>query len=317
MVSIMEADRLLGVELRHLLALQAIAEHGSFGRAASALGYTQSAISQQVAALERAVGEKLIERPGGPRPVSLTEAGLLLLRHAEAIVARMKAAQADLAAFAEGAAGPLRVGTYQSVSTRLLPALVRRFKEAFPKVEIELSESAIDDELEARVERGEVDLSFVMLPMREAPLDSAQLLVDPYVLLVPRGSSLAGRAKPPSLREIAKEPLIGYRQCRSMEGVETAIRRAGGEPRIVFRSDDNGTVQGLVGAGIGVALVPRLTLQPPDGTIEVVELGELVPPRLVGIAWHRDRYRTPAARAFIETAQDLCAENAEELLAAA
>jgi DNA-binding transcriptional LysR family regulator len=313
----MEADRLLGVELRHLLALQAIAEHGSFGRAAAVLGYTQSAISQQVAALERAVGEKLIERPGGPKPVSLTEAGLLLLRHAEAIVARMKAAQADLAAFAEGAAGPLRVGTYQSVSTRLLPAIVRRFKDAFPKVEIELSESAIDDELEARVERGEVDLSFVMLPMREAPLDSAQLLVDPYVLLVPRSSPLAGRAKPPSLREIAKEPLIGYRQCRSMEGVETAIRRAGGEPRIVFRSDDNGTVQGLVGAGIGVALVPRLTLQPPDGTIEVVELGELVPPRLVGIAWHRDRYRTPAARAFIETAQDLCAENAEELLAAA
>jgi DNA-binding transcriptional LysR family regulator len=312
----MESDRLLGVELRHLLALQAIAEHGSFGGAARALGYTQSAISQQVAALERAVGEKLIERPGGPRPVSLTEAGLLLLRHAEAIVARMKAAQADLAAFAEGAAGPLRIGTYQSVSARLLPVLVRRFKEEFPKVEIELSESAIDDELEARLERGEVDLSFVMLPMNEAPLEAEQLLVDPYVLLVPAGSSLAGRAKPPSLREIAKQPLIGYRQCRSMEGVETAIRRAGAEPRIVFRSDDNGTVQGLVGAGIGVALVPRLTLQPTDGTIEVVALGDLVPPRLVGIAWHRDRYRTPAARAFVQTAQQLCAENAVELVAA-
>jgi len=313
----MESDLLLGVELRHLLALQAIAEHGSFGRAARALGYTQSAISQQVAALERAVGEKLIERPGGPRPVSLTEAGQLLLRHAEAIVARMKAAQADLAAFSDGAAGPLRIGTYQSVSARLLPALVRRFKEAFPKVEIQLSESAIDDELEGRLERGEVDLSFVMLPMREAPLDSTQLLVDPYVLLVPADSPLAGRAKPPTLREIAKQPLIGYRQCRSMEGVETAIRRAGAEPRIVFRSDDNGTVQGLVGAGIGVALVPRLTLQPTDGSIEVIELGELVPPRLVGIAWHRDRYRTPAARAFVETAQDLCAAGSDELLAAA
>jgi DNA-binding transcriptional LysR family regulator len=312
----MESDRLLGVELRHLLALQAIAEHGSFGRAARALGYTQSAISQQVAGLERAVGEKLIERPGGPRPVSLTEAGQLLLRHAEAIVARMKAAQADLAAFAEGAAGPLRIGTYQSVSARLLPVLVRRFKEEFPKVEIELSESAIDDELEARLERGEVDLSFVMLPMNEAPLEAEQLLVDPYVLLVPAGSPLASRAKPPSLREIAKQPLIGYRQCRSMEGVETAIRRAGAEPRIVFRSDDNGTVQGLVGAGIGVALVPRLTLQPTDGTIEVVGLGDLVPPRLVGIAWHRDRYRTPAARAFVQTAQQLCAENAVELVAA-
>src|SRR3954464_3387252 len=210
MGSIMEPDRLLGVELRHLLALQAIAEHGSFGRAARALGYTQSAISQQVAALERAVGEKLIERPGGPRPVSLTEAGQLLLRHAEAILARMKAAQADLAAFSEGAAGPLRIGTYQSVSARLLPALVKRFKDAFPKVEIQLSESAIDDELEARGERGEGALSLVMLPMNEAPLEAAQLLVDPYVLLVPTGSRLAGRGKPPSLREIAKEPLIGY-----------------------------------------------------------------------------------------------------------
>jgi DNA-binding transcriptional LysR family regulator len=314
MASIMEPDRLLGVELRHLLALQAVAREGSFGRAAIKLGYTQSAVSQQIQALERAVGERLIERPGGPRPVSLTEAGQLLLRHAEAIVARMKAAQADLAAFSEGAAGPLRIGTYQSVSARLLPALVRRFKEAFPKVEIQLSESAIDDELEARVERGDVDLSFVMLPMNEAPLEAAQLLVDPYVLLVPTGSRLAGRAKPPSLREIAKEPLIGYRQCRSMAAVETAIRRAGAEPRIVFRSDDNGTVQGLVGAGIGVALVPRLTLQPTEG-VEVIDMGDLLPPRLVGIAWHRDRYRTPAARAFVETAQDLCAGDALVLAA--
>src|ERR1044071_2931537 len=223
MGSIMEPDHLLGVELRHLLALQAIAEHGSFRGAATALGYTQSAISQQIAALERAVGEKLIERPGGPRPVSLTAAGELLLRHAEAIVARMKAAQADLAAFADGAAGPLRVGTYQSVSARLLPALVRRFKEQFPKVDFQLSESASDDELEAGLERGEVDLSFVMLPMNEGPLEAEQLLVDPYVLIVPAGSPLGGRPKPPSFREVAQEPLIGYRQCRSMAAVELAI----------------------------------------------------------------------------------------------
>jgi DNA-binding transcriptional LysR family regulator len=96
----------------------------------------------------------------------------------------MKAAQADLATFAEGEAGPLRVGTYQSVSARLLPTLVRSFKEEFPLVDVQLSESAIDEELEARLERGEVDLSFVMLPMHEAPLEAAQLLVDPYVLIV-------------------------------------------------------------------------------------------------------------------------------------
>jgi DNA-binding transcriptional LysR family regulator len=316
MLSIMEPDRLSGVELRHFLALQAVGEHRSFGRAAKALGYTQSAISQQIAALERAVGEKLVERPGGPRAVSLTEAGQLLLRHAEAIVARMKAAQADLAAFAEGEAGPLRIGTYQSVSARLLPVLVRRFKEQFPKVDVQLSESAIDDELEARLERGEVDLSFVMLPMNEAPLEAVQLLVDPYVLIVPADSPLAGRPKPPSLREIGRQPLIGYRHCRSMAAIETAIRRAGAEPRIVFRTDDNGTVQGLVGAGVGVALVPRLTLQPTDGSLQVIDMRDLLPPRLIGIAWHRDRYRTPAARAFVELAQELCAANSAELVAA-
>jgi DNA-binding transcriptional LysR family regulator len=316
MGSIMEADRLHGVELRHLLALQAVAAHRSFGRAAEALGYTQSAVSQQIAALERAVGEKLVERPGGPRAVSLTEAGRLLLRHAEAIVARMQAAQADLAAFAEGAAGPLRVGTYQSVSARLLPALVRRFKEQFPLVDVQLSESTIDEELEGRLERGEVDLSFVMLPLLEAPLEAVQILVDPYVLIVAKDSPLAGRAKRPSLREIAQEPLIGYRACRSMEGIEIALRRAGGDPRIVFRTDDNGTVQGLVGAGVGIALVPRLTLQPPDGSVEVIDMSDVLPPRLIGIAWHRDRYRTPAARAFAEMAQELCAGDQFERVAA-
>jgi len=311
----MEPDRLLGVELRHLLALQAIAEHGSFGRAARALGYTQSAVSQQIAFLERAVGEKLVERPGGPRAVSLTEAGRLLLRHAEAIVARMKAAQADLAAFAEGAAGPLRVGTYQSVSARLLPTLVRRFKDEFPMVDVQLSESGLDDELEAGLERGEVDLSFVMLPLSQVPLEAVELLVDPYVLIIPADSPLAGRAKPPSLREIAKQPLIGYRQCKSMAAIETAIRRAGADPRVVFRTDDNGTVQGLVGAGVGVALVPRLTLQPLDGSLEVIDMGDLLPPRLIGIAWHRDRYRTPAARAFVEMARELCATASLEVAA--
>jgi DNA-binding transcriptional LysR family regulator len=316
MLSIMEPDLLHGIELRHLIALQAIGQEGSFGKAAVLLGYTQSAVSQQLASLERAVGEKLVERPGGPKAVSLTEAGVLLNRHAEAIVGRLKAAQADLAAYAEGAAGPLRVGTYQSVSSRLLPALIRRYKDAWPKVEVQLSESAIDDELEGRLERGEVDLSFVMLPVMNEALEAQELLVDPFVLIVPTDSPLAGRKTPPTLREIAQHPLIGYRQCRSMEGVETAMRRAGSEPNIVFRTDDNGTVQGLVAAGVGVALVPRLTLQPTDGTLEVIDMSKLLPPRLIGVAWHRDRYRTPAARAFVETAHVLCAETTLHLVAA-
>src|ERR687884_1256275 len=114
----MEPDRWLGIELRHFLALEAVARTGSFGKAARALGYTQSAVSQQIATLERLVGERLVERPGGPRPVSLTEAGTVLLRHAEGIVARLRAAQADMQALQDGTAGSLRVGTYQSVGAR-------------------------------------------------------------------------------------------------------------------------------------------------------------------------------------------------------
>src|SRR5215472_7068227 len=117
----MPNDDWLGLELRQLIALKAIAEEGSFGRAAHRLGYTQSAVSQQIATLERIVGEKLIERPGGPRPVTLTEAGELLLRHARAIVSRLQAAQSDLAALSAGEAGSLRVGIFQSVGAKILP----------------------------------------------------------------------------------------------------------------------------------------------------------------------------------------------------
>src|SRR6476619_2862371 len=152
----------LGLEFRHLLALKAIADEGTFGRAAQRLGYTQSAISQQIATLERIVGQRLIERPGGPRPVSLTEAGELLLRHADAIAARLQAAQADLAALDAGDAVPLRIGTDQSVGARVLPALLREFTAGWPQVEVTLQESADDRDLIALVERGELDLSFVV-----------------------------------------------------------------------------------------------------------------------------------------------------------
>jgi DNA-binding transcriptional LysR family regulator len=301
----MEPDIWLGLELRHLVALKSIAEEGTFGRAASRLGYTQSAISQQIATLERIVGQRLIDRPGGPRPVSLTEAGELLLRHADAIAARLSAAQADLAALDAGDAGPLRIGTYQSVGARVLPTLLREFKQQWPQVDIALRESADDSELVRLVERGELDLSFVVLPIGPGPYESVELMNDPYVLVVPAGSPLASRERPPALRELLEHPLISYRTCRTTQRVEDRLRQAGREPQILFRSDDNRIVQGMVAADVGIAIVPRLTLDETDDTIEIVELGERVPPRLIGIAWHRDRRRTRAAEAFVELAREL------------
>ena len=303
----MGTDNWLGVEIRHFAALQAVAGTGSFGRAAERLGYTQSAISQQIAALERIVGEKLLERPGGPRPVSLTEAGHLLLRHADAIVARLDAAQADLHALRAGEAGTLRVGTFQSVGARLLPEIMRRFREGWPQIEIMLEERDSDAELAEMVERGELDVAFVLPPFGDAPLETIELLRDPYVLIVPKGSPLAD-GPPPRLTDIGAAPLIGFRACRSLEPFEGALRAAGSEPNFTFRTDDNGTVQGLVAAGIGNAVMPRLTVDASDPRIDVIDLGSRVPPRTIHIARHRDRYHSAAARAFVETALEAVQE---------
>ena len=303
----MEPDSWLGVELRHFAALQAVASEGSFGRAAERLGYTQSAISQQIQTLEKLVGEKLVERPGGPRPVSLTEAGLLLLRHAESIVARLQAAQADLHALRSGEAGVLRLGTFQSAGARLLPEIMRRFRDQWPQIEVMLEERDSDAELATMVERGELDVAFVLPPFGDAPLETIELLRDPYVLVVAKTSELAHAQTTPTLSRIAEEPLIGFRACRSMDPFESALRASGCEPSFAFRTDDNGTVQGLIAAGIGSAVMPRLTVDATDPRIAVIELGNRVPPRMIHIARHRDRYHSPAARAFVETALDVTA----------
>ena len=304
----MEPDRWLGVELRHFLALEAVARERSFAKAAVALGYTQSAVSQQIATLERLVGQKLVERPGGPKPVSLTEAGRLLLTHAEAIAARVAAAQADLTALGDGEAGALRVGVFQSVGQRVLPALMRRFVRQWPKVEITLTESASDIDLLTAVERGELDLTFSDLPLEDGPFEAVELLRDAYMLVVPWDSDIDN----PSLREIAQMDVIGHKQCRTLPRVEAAFRQP---LKYVFQSDHNQTVQALVAAGVGVALVPRMTMDENDPATRLIELPK-IPPRMLAIAWHRDRYRTPAARAFVETAQAICAELEVEPVAA-
>jgi DNA-binding transcriptional LysR family regulator len=302
----MEPDPWLGVELRHLAALQAIAEHGSFGRAATALGYTQSAVSQQLAMLERLVGVRLVERPGGPRPVELTEAGRVLLHHAEAIVARLQAARADIDALCSGEAGTLRVGAFQSAGARILPELLRRFSAAWPRVEVRLE--AEDDSLLSGIEHGGLDLAFVMLPVEDAAVETVELVRDAYVLVTQADSPLARSSTPPTFREIGSMPLIGYRTCLGGQQVEDRLRAAGVTPRMAFRSDDNATLQAMVATGIGIALVPRLTVNEADPRIAVIDLADRVPPRLIGLAWHRDRYRSPAALAFVDAARELCSE---------
>jgi DNA-binding transcriptional LysR family regulator len=312
----MEADRWLGLDLRHLVALKSIADEGSFGKAAEKLGYTQSAISQQIAALERIVGLKLIERPGGPRPISLTEAGRILLRHADAIQARLLAAKADMAALEAGDAGRLRVGTFQSVGAKIIPRLLRSFSESHPHVEVVLRESQDESDLLELIERGELDLTFWTLPVVPGPYETIELLHDPYVLVVPADSPMAALKRPPTLKEIVLHPIIGFNHCSAMDHVELQLASTGRAPNIAFRSDNNGTVQGLVGAGVGIAVSPRLTVDEDDHSIAVIDLHGRIPDRVIGLVWHADRHRSAAAEAFVETAVDVCRRLSAEPAAA-
>jgi molybdate transport repressor ModE-like protein len=298
--------------VRHFAALDAVAREGSFGRAADRLGYTQSAVSQQIATLEKIVGETLIERPGGPRAVSLTEAGQLLLRHAEAIVARLEAARADMAALRAGETGALRVGTYQSVGARVLPEVMRRFLADWPGIELGLSEPATDPELYAAVESGALDLAFCSPPLPDGPFEMLELMSDPYVLLVPATGELANRSSV-SLDDLGDELLIGSNTCASGVALESELAERGFGVEYAFRSDDNGTLQGLVAAGFGVALTPLLAIAPGDDRVKALRLVPKVPRRRVAVVWHRDRHRSPAARAFIEIARDVSADVEHQL----
>ena len=301
------ADNWFGVEVRHLAALEAVARSGSFGRAASELGYTQSAISQQIAALERIVGERLVERPGGPRAISMTEAGTLLLRHAEAVVNRLAAARADMLALRAGETGSLRVGTYQSIGSRVLPEVMRRFRTGWPKIEIGLSEPTTDLDLYEEIESGRLDLAFCSAPLPDGPFDTLELMRDPYVLLLPAGHPMAkDRSCSPS--DLAGLSLIGSSTCASGLEAEQILRDAGHSVEYVFRSDDNGTLQGLVAAEFGAALVPLLAVMPGDDRVRVVAIEPAVPDRVISVVWHRDRHRSPAARAFMEIAQAVSAD---------
>lgn len=317
MSSIAGANGFRSLELRHLVAFEAVARHRSFTAAADDLGYTQSAVSQQISDLERIAGTRVFIRFSGPRPVELTEAGRVLLAHAHPILARMEAIHVDMEALAQGAVGDLRVGTFQSAATRLLPPLLLAFRQAWPRVEVALFESGSHDEIDTQVERGALDLAFTHPPIPEGvPLAYTDLLSDPYLLVVGRDHPLTGRRRPTSLKDLGEIDLVGYRVCRAHAEVERYLRSRGVEPRVVFRAEDNQLLQGLAARGVGAAIMPTLAVDPSRADTAVLDLAELIPNRRIGLVWHRDRFQTPAAKAFVALARTAAESLASELAAA-
>jgi len=297
----MLSDLWPGLDLRHLAAFTAVAETRSFARAAERLGYTQPAVSQQVAALEKIVGQRLFERSSGRPDATLTEAGAVLLEHVEAVGARLAVARQDLADLAHGEAGTIRVGAFQSALATMLPQILQRFRGARPGVRVESIESTTDHALLDDLRQGTLDFAFSLLPLDEREFEHRELVRDGFVLVSRPDAKLPRRLA--SLGDLAGVPLITYRTCRSAAAVVSLLEHHLVEPNIVLRSDDNAAIKEMVRAGLGVAILPQLWLElgGNDG-LHLAPLDGLVPPRVVVLAWRRGRQLTPAQSAFVDVA---------------
>lgn len=297
------------VEFRHLRALRAVAEEGSFIGAADILGFSQAAISQQISGLERAVGQPLFDRPGGPRPVTLTPAGRVLLRHALAIAERLEVAESDLADLASGTAGRLRIGTYQSVSVQLLPDLVRELRGVAPDLAITLVEHDLNDDLTEELVAGEIDVTFLQGPYEDSRLDIVDLGFDPYVVVLGRESPFALRSPGRTFATglLSGVSMVGQNPpSRGRDPIDDQLRAHGVKPRYVFRSNDNGAMQGMVRAGMGPAVMPLLAVDTADPGIVVKRLDPPLDPRTILIATPKGATPMPAAERFVRIAKIEC-----------
>src|ERR1700722_2756066 len=181
-----------GLGLRELQAVLAVAELGSFRRAAAALGYTQSALSHQVSALEAVLGQPLFHRPGGRAPVRLTPAGEAVCRRARRVLSEVEAVAADAEQAARGEIVRVRVGVTQTAAAEIMPAALRTFRDDHPGVEVVLVAADDPDTSRAALRRGELDLAFSYDQETDEYVDAVAVLADPWVILTRRDSAIAG-----------------------------------------------------------------------------------------------------------------------------
>jgi DNA-binding transcriptional LysR family regulator len=262
------------LNVARLRILREVAAQRSFSAAADSLQYTQSAISQAIATLEAETGAQLVIRDR--RGLRLTAAGKTLVAHADGILARIGAAEAELSAVLGVRGGLLRMASFPTAGATLMPLAIARFRAAHPGVELTLAEGE-PDEIADRLRAGEFDLAllFEFDEAREqigAGIDRIELLEDPLHVVLPQAHPLAKQASL-ALSDLAEEAWVQTSaNSPCARHVVRSCLAAGFDPVVSFESDDYQTVQGLVAAGVGVALVPQLALPNvrPDVTVRAL-----------------------------------------------
>jgi molybdate transport repressor ModE-like protein len=297
------------LDIRRMKVLREVAAQGSFSAAAEALNFTQSAVSQHVAALEREAGTQLVERRrGGAR---LTDAGRVLVQHADAILARIDSAEEELAALAGLRGGRLRLVSFQSGGATLAPRAVAAFHTRHPAVELSMAE-AEPDEACARLRTGDVDIALVydhpsVPELIGADIELTHLVDDVYEAVIPAGHALARRRRL-SLDDLAGDAWVcssPRNGCRPI--IENLCREAGFQPRVAFEADETQAVQALVAADMGVTMLPRLALASVHPGVLVRPLTGS-PMRRISAARLEGAHRSPASDAMLQTLQDVADE---------
>ena len=300
------------LDVRRLRVLHEVAARGSFSAAADSLAYTQSAVSQQIAALERETGTRLLERT--PRGVRTTEAGAALVRHADAVLARLAEAEAELEAIAGLRAGRVRLVAFPSASAGLVPAAVSLFRSRHPAVDVELSLAEPLDGL-ALLHAGDVDIALTTGNAldEDQRVSLVHLLEDPVYVALPADHRLAGRAAI-GLDDLREEPFMFGRDdgCPDRAVYMALCRRAGFEPEVAVETDDYNAMQGFIAVGMGVALIPELALATVhEGIVVRPLLGEMAV-RNVFAASTPGGSRSPATSALLEALADAAARIAAD-----
>jgi DNA-binding transcriptional LysR family regulator len=291
------------LDVKRLRVLREVATQGSFSAAGEALSYSQSAVSQHVAALERETGTQLVERR--PREVRLTDAGRALVRHADRVLAALADAEAELAEIADGRRGSVRLATFPSAGASLVPQAIATFRERHPGIEVEVEVAEAPDGL-AGVRARDFDVALVIEDdedPRPEGVDMVHVLDDPHYLVLPQGSPLATR-KRLRLADLAEESwILGQAHvCPDNRNFLNACRAAGFEPKAAFYSDDYTAMQGFIAAGVGVAVIPELALVTVRGDVVVRDLAETPYRRILAATLEGER--SPAVEVMVDTLRE-------------
>ncbi|MDQ3761699.1 MAG: LysR family transcriptional regulator [Actinomycetota bacterium] len=297
------------LDVRRLWILREVARHGSFAAAAQALTYTPSAISQQIAAFEREVGTRLVQR--GARGVSLTEPGQILVNQAEPVFRQLAAIERELRAFVQLESRLLRLGWFTTAGSTLVSRSIAAFRTRYPGIELDLFRG---DPVEcvSGLRAGEITLALVYQFELEPPLpdDIVQidLIDDPLHIGLPPGHPLASRDRV-GLADLANEHWIqGVLHGPTLEVLPQACREAGFDPIVALRTDDRTVIEGLVAAGVGVALIPQPTLPTTRPDIVIRPLDSKTLFRKVRVAMAPGSYPSPTTLAMLGVLKDICNE---------